>query len=155
MKTLAATDAGHATRLFPMVHRIIVGMLACAGFLISLYFSIASQGSASRIERYVPQFCRIDPASCARLLQTAEARLFGIPNSYLGLLFYTALIGSTLLSSLWQQLHFMLFFGSFLAVCAGVYLTYVLLIRMKIRCMLCLASHAINLLIFLVLLTMQ
>jgi uncharacterized membrane protein len=101
---------------------------------------------------WLQMFCRLDMATCGSLLATPESRLFGVPNFHLGLLFFTALIASALRSNLWQQLHLMLFFGSLVAVASGVYLTYVLLIRLKIRCTLCLASHAINLLIFLMLL---
>ena len=135
-----------------MVERIFIGLLALAGFLISLYFTVVHRKPIPAIERYVPTVCRIDPATCASLLATPEARLFGIPNFHLGLLFYTGLIGSVLLSNVWRQLHLMLFLGSLVTVLMGGYLTYVLLVRWKVRCTLCLASHAINLLMFLLLL---
>jgi uncharacterized membrane protein len=135
-----------------MLERTVVGVLAFGGFLISFYFAQVNRKPNTAIERFVPALCRLDKTTCGSLLSTPEAQLFGIPNFHLGLLFYTALIGSALLPALWHQLHLMLFFGSLVTIGAGVYLTYILLIRLKIRCTLCLASHAINLLIFVALL---
>ncbi|HEY6952691.1 MAG TPA: vitamin K epoxide reductase family protein [Bacteroidota bacterium] len=136
-----------------MLSRILVAVFSCAGLLISLYFTIVYYKPAAGIDRYVPSFCRIEPESCASLLGTRQARLYGMPNFVLGLLFYTGLVGSALSGILWKQLHLLLVLGSLVSVATGIYLTDVLIVRLKIHCTLCLASHAINLALCLILLT--
>ncbi len=135
-----------------MIQRIIIGLLSLLGFLISLYLAAMYHKFVPSIAHHVPRFCRIEPATCSTVLVTPQARLFGVPNFDLGMLYYTSLLGSAILPSLWRQLYLMLFLGSVLAIATGFYLSYVLLFRLHIRCMLCFVSHAVNLLIFLILL---
>jgi uncharacterized membrane protein len=135
-----------------MIERIAIGLLSILGFLISLYFAAMYHKLALRVDRYVPNFCRIEPATCATVLETSQARLFGVPNFDLGMLYYTGLLGSAILPALWRQLHLMLFLGSIVTVATGFYLSYMLVFRLRIHCTLCFVSHAVNLLLFLFLL---
>ncbi len=139
-------------RLHIMVERTLIGILAVPGLLISGYFAAIYHNIIPDAGRYLPRFCRIDSSECASLLATSQARMFGVPNMHLGILFYFGAGVSALFADVWRQLHSFLFLGSLVAVLAGVYLTYALFFRLKIRCVLCLASHCINLLIFLILL---
>ena len=134
------------------IERITIGLLSILGFLISLYFAAMYHKFAPTVDRYVPNFCRIEPATCATILETSQARLLGVPNFDLGMLYYTGLLGSAILPALWRQLHLMLFLGSIVTVAVGLYLSYVLVFRLRIRCTLCFMSHSVNLLIFLLLL---
>ena len=135
-----------------MFERLVVGILSLVGLLISVYFAAIYHRVVPNIDRYVPQFCQLEPAACATVLETPQARLFGVPNFDLGILYYMSLLGSALLSALWKQLHLMLFLGSIVTVLAGFFLSYVLVFRLRIRCTLCFVSHAVNFLIFLFLL---
>ena len=135
-----------------MIERFVIGVLAVLGLLISAYFAAVSHKVSPNIDRYVPRFCRPDSQTCATVLQTPQARLFGFPNVDLGLLYYASLLVSVILPTLWKQLEFTLFLGSIVTVTAGFYLTYVLVFQLHIGCTLCFASHAVNLLIFLFLL---
>ena len=131
-----------------MIERLYIGILSIAGMLISLYFAMSARGPTSTLERFMPEFCRIGPERCKRLLETPQARLFGMPNYFLGIFFYIGLIGSAVLDSLWRQLHVFLFLGSIMTVPTGLYLSYMLVFRLRIPCVLCLTSHIINILIF-------
>ncbi len=77
--------------------------------------------------------------------------MFGVPNVSLGILYYIGLLGSVLLPPLWNQLYTMLLLGSLVTVGTGFYLLYVLVFRVRINCTLCFAAHAVNLLIFILL----
>ncbi|MEK9138994.1 MAG: vitamin K epoxide reductase family protein, partial [Bacteroidota bacterium] len=75
-----------------------------------------------------------------------DARVFGIPNSLLGVGYYLMAL------SVSDGLDFpiaLLFlkFASWAAVLLAVYLVYSLFVRVKTRCPLCLLSHGINLVI--------
>ena len=135
-----------------MIERVAVGLLSALGFLISAYFASVYHNLLPDADRYVPPFCRLGSGTCSTILETPQARLFGIPNADLGILYYTGLMGSALLSPLWKQLYLMLFLGSLVTVATGFYLTYVLVFRLHIHCSLCFMSHTVNFLIFLFLL---
>ena len=75
--------------------------------------------------------------------------MLGIPNCDLGILFYVSVVISSLLPDVWRQLRTMLFLGSIVAVAMGIYLSYVLVVQLKVRCGLCFTCHAINLILFL------
>jgi uncharacterized membrane protein len=131
-----------------MIERVAIGALAVIGLLISAYFAAIYHKLAPSIDRFIPGFCRIEPATCTSVLQSPQARLFGIPNFDLGILYYTGLLGTSVLPTLWKQLFGVVFLGSIITVLTGFYLSYVLVFRLRIRCRLCFLSHAVNLLIF-------
>jgi uncharacterized membrane protein len=131
-----------------MVERFFIGVLSVFGLLISAYFAAVYHKVLPNIDRYVPRFCRPDSHTCATVLQTSQARLFGFPNVDLGLLYYASLLLSAILPTLWTQLQFMLLLGSIVTIVAGFYLAYVLVFQLHVLCTLCFASHAVNFLIF-------
>jgi uncharacterized membrane protein len=131
-----------------MTVRIFIGLLSLAGLLISGYFAAVYHKLIPDVDRFVPQFCRLEPGACATVLETRQAKVFGVPNFDLGILFYTGLVVSVLLPDVWKELRTMLFFGSIVAVAMGFYLSYSLLFQLKVHCRLCYTSHAINFLIF-------
>jgi uncharacterized membrane protein len=135
-----------------MTGRIIIGALSIIGLLISGYFAAVYHRLIPNADRFVPKFCRLEPGACATILETRQARLFGVPNFDLGVLFYTGLTVSALFPDAWKELRTMLFLGSMVAVAMGFYLSYSLLFRLRVHCRLCYTSHAINILIFLLLL---
>lgn len=85
---------------------------------------------------------------CTSLVKTRYARIFYVPNYVLSVFYYAALIA----------VSFTLFFTDsgyripFLALvwfvaAMSLYLTYILVAKLKTRCMVCLGSAAINLMI--------
>jgi uncharacterized membrane protein len=110
--------------------------LAILGAGISLHFSLAYYG---RVEsREVPAaLCRRDEQSCVTILQTPYARVFGLPNSLLGIVFYllTALVA---VLALGDALPRWLWWADLAAAGLGVvlapYLIWALLARLKTWC---------------------
>jgi len=82
-----------------------------------------------------------------------RARVFGLPNSLLGQLFYLAILAAVFADLIFLKPYIWLFLSAgLLTVLLGIYLTYSLLYLTRIRCVLCFTSHAINGIIFLILL---
>jgi uncharacterized membrane protein len=127
-------------------------LLAALSFLISTYFTAVSYHWVQPDATWLPSFCRMGERTCASIVFTPRARVFGIPNSVLGQVFYTVLIAAVLGDFLFTR-PFVYFFllGSFLTVLLGVYLTYSLLFLTRVPCKLCFTSHGINLVIFVLL----
>jgi len=110
--------------------------LALVGAALSTYFTLAYYGW---IEAHAlpAAFCRRDERSCLTILQTPYARLFGVPNSLLGLLLYLLVgvvaalaLAGTQQSALWWTA----FVGTAAAVALAPYLIWALLARLRTWC---------------------
>lgn len=129
-------------------------VLSIIGFAISTYFTSVAYGWSRADVPWVPAFCRLDDATCGSLVFTPRARVFGPPNSLLGQCFYATIIVGAPLGALSHQPWAMLYLGvSLITVGLGVFLTYSLLFVARVPCTLCFTSHAINAVIFGLLLT--
>ncbi len=127
---------------------------SCVGFCISSYFTALSYRWIHSDTSWIPSFCRMGKKTCASIIDTPRARLFGIPNSALGQLFYLALIVALLTSQLFTSpFYFLCLTASALTVLMGLFLTYSLLFWTQVSCPLCFMSHGINFLIFVLLLS--
>ena len=128
-------------------------LLAAVGLTISSYFTAVAYGWIDPTEKWIPSFCRMGEQTCSRVIFSPRARVFGLPNSLLGQLFYLAILAATFADLIFLKPFFLLFLSaSFLTVLLGIYLSYSLLYLTRIRCVLCFTSHAINGIIFLILL---
>jgi len=122
-----------------------VVVLAFVGLVISTYFTSVAFRWLRPDARWIPAFCRMGEKTCASIVFTPRARVFGVPNSVLGQLFYLALLVGLPLGLLEQQWMFALYFGaSLVTVALAVYLTYSLLFITRVPCVLCFTSHGIN-----------
>ncbi|MEE8348652.1 MAG: vitamin K epoxide reductase family protein [Acidobacteriota bacterium] len=132
---------------------ILILVLSTLSFLISSYFTAVSYRWIDPEATWIPSFCRMGERTCASIVHTPRARVLGIPTSVLGQMFYLALVagigGDFLFSS---PIVYLYLAGSLLTVLLGVYLTYSLLFLTRVPCKLCFSSHAINLVIFILLL---
>ena len=126
--------------------------LSTIGLLISLYFALVHRNAIRPDSPWIPAFCRLDEQSCGSILQMPEARIFRIPNFYIGIGYYVGLIILSFFPSIVDEFLFELRMVSGFTVFVGIILTYSLIWRIKISCVLCFTSHAINLILFLVLL---
>ena len=124
------------------------------GLLIALYFALVSYGLMKPDQRFIPSICRMDERTCLSLLGTAEARIFGLPNSIPGLLYYAFMTGAAILLLLGHSIPLrpIVLVISIATLLFSAYLAYVLLFRLKARCVLCFTSHVVNTLIFVLLL---
>ena len=131
---------------------LLIG-LSLIGLLISTYFTAVAYRWVRPDVRWVPSFCRMDEQTCASIVFTPQARLFVLPNSVLGQLYYLAILLGVVFG--WIDgpgpLPVSYVVASALTVSLGVYLSYALLFVNRVACPLCFTSHGINLMIFLVL----
>ncbi len=125
-------------------------VLSSLGLLISTYFTCISFGWCRHDSAWMPRFCRMEKETCGAIVFTWRARLFGIPNSLLGQFYYLGIITGVLLGRFSHDSFLQMFLvASAITVLVAIYLTYSLFIVIRVRCHLCLASHGINTIIFL------
>jgi len=132
-----------------IVHPYILAMIealiqACAvsGAIIALYFVLVSYRVIRPDIRWIPAFCRVDEQACMKILYTPSARVLGIPNSILGLVYYLSIIFLPL-----PDFQLALLIASIFSVGLGMYLTHALLMKLRVSCALCFTAHIINLMI--------
>jgi uncharacterized membrane protein len=123
--------------------------LSTIGFLISLYFALVHRNIIRPDATWIPAFCRIDEQSCGSILRTPEAKIIRIPNFYLGIGYYVLLIVLCFFPSLIKEFLLELRTLSGFTVFVGAVLAYTLIWRLRVSCVLCFTSHAINLALFL------
>ena len=129
--------------------------LSLIGFLISSYFTAVSYRWIRPDEKWIPAFCRLGERTCATIVFTSRARVFGLPNSVLGQVFYAALVIGALTGRFEGGPLTLYLLASLVTVALGAYLTYSLLFLTRVPCKLCFTSHFINLVIFIMLLTLR
>ena len=132
-------------------------LLAAFGFLISLYFTLVNYKLMAPDANFVPSSCQLSEQTCQTILSTREARVLGIPNFLLGLTYY---LGMIILASFglihpltWGYNALMVI--SLFTVLLGGYLIYSLVSKLRVVCVLCIASHVINLFIVAILYSLQ
>ncbi len=131
---------------------ILIGLLAALSFLISSYFTAVAYRWIKPDANWIPSFCRMGERTCSTIVFTPRARLFGLPNSLLGQVFYAVLIAAVVGDFLLTKpLVYFYLLVSLVTVLLGLYLSYSLLFLTRVPCKLCLTSHAINLVIFILL----
>ena len=129
-----------------------LALLSIIGFCISTYFTAIAYRWMDPEARYIPKFCQMGKETCASIVFTPRARVFGVPNSLLGQIYYAGLITGLLNGFLWKSpFVWIVLAASLLTVALGVYLTYSLLFLTRVPCKLCFTSHAINAVIFVLL----
>ena len=125
---------------------VVVILLSMAGLYVSLYFSLISYGLMGVHSSLVPAFCRMGEETCSLVIHHPDARILRVPNSVLGVAYYSAVLALGLLAGS-PVFVGVVRWASWLSVLAGGYLVYSLYFRVKAVCPLCLACHAINVLI--------
>ena len=127
--------------------------LCVVGLAISSYFTGVAYHWVRPDTRWVPSFCRMGEQTCATIVFTPQARVFGAPNSVLGQVCYATLAVVAVTGGLSEPLiRGAMLAGSGVTVLLGVYLAYWLLFVARVNCALCFASHAINFAVFVILL---
>lgn len=125
-------------------------LLSVMGLYVSVYFTLVYYGLIRPDAKYVPQLCRLDEGGCRRLLDHRHARLLAVPNSLLAILYYGAIIlGITLAVD--SGIMVWITYVSWFVVAVGLFLIYSLFFVVKTRCVLCFLSHALNVLIAIIL----
>ncbi len=126
-----------------------VAGLCLVGLIISSYFTGVAYHWVRPDTRWIPPVCRMGEETCATIVFTPQARVFGPPNSVLGFLFYATLATAAITGGLDERLiHFALLGASGVTVALACYLSYWLLFVARVTCVLCFTSHTINLALF-------
>ena len=145
-----------------LIIRILIVFLSVVGLANAFYFTFAYYGRIKKA-RWVPEIlCAREGSSCVTVVQTPYARVFGLPNSLLGIIYYVLLIarastGLTLgppIAFVAQAVRLAdlgLMAAGAVTVVLGFYLIYALIAKLHIHCPLCYLGHAINATIFILL----
>jgi uncharacterized membrane protein len=145
-----------------VVFRLFILLLSLGGLADAFYFTLAYYGRI-RKARWVPEIlCARDDSSCVTVVRTPYARVFGVPNSLLGIVYYVLLLvwimfvprymsisGHVLRP--FETLGLLLLGASLISILLGFYLIYALRRILYTHCPLCYAAHAINLALFVLL----
>jgi uncharacterized membrane protein len=139
-----------------LIPRALILILALGGLADALYFTFAYYGRI-RKARWIPEIlCARQGSNCVTVLQTPYARVFGVPNSLLGIFYYLLVIavfgpGMNLLVNfgykyrpLFILLRWPLTAMSAATVLLGFYLIYALRRKLGVDCPMCYTAHAIN-----------
>lgn len=124
----------------------LLGLAGLVGLLDAGYFVGVSYGWIRSDARWIPEVCRMDEATCARIVDTSYGRVLGLPNAVYGAVWYLVVLG--LGAALVSQGHIGLC-RVFLLVAAGtvlfsVYLIWALVQELKVDCPLCYLGHGLN-----------
>lgn len=148
-------------RSAPWIHRysrLIMGAIAVIGSLITAYLTYVSFSGA---EALCLAGSEAGGSNCDLVLQSAYAKIFGIPLSLFGLLAYLAMAVFALSPYLVSEEsnkkqrnfldtltgRFLLIGGTSMAVFSG-YLMYIAFFRLQETCLYCIASATCSLLLF-------
>ena len=72
--------------------RLSIVLLSLGGLADALYFTLAYYGRI-RKARWVPEIlCAREGSNCVTVVRTPYARVFGVPNSLLGVVYYVLLM---------------------------------------------------------------
>ena len=131
--------------------RALVAVLALAGLADAFYFTFAYYGRIKKA-RWVPEIlCAREGSNCVTVVQTPYARVFGVPNSLPGAVYYLLLILWAAAAPRVAAVEWALIAASAGTVILGFYLIYSLRRKLYIDCPLCYAAHAINAVLLLLL----
>ena len=145
-----------------VVLRLSIVLLSLAGLADALYFTLAYYGRI-RKARWVPEIsCAREDSSCVTVVRTPYARVFGVPNSLLGVVYYVLLMvwivfvprHLSILGHIlrpFDTLGLLLLGASLASVVLGFYLIYALRRVLYTHCPFCYAAHAINIILFVLL----
>jgi uncharacterized membrane protein len=126
---------------------IPTGLLLCSGIglVISLYFTLVTYRLMSPDQRFIPKFCRMADNACAAIVDTPQARLLGVPNSLLGIVYYIGVILSVTSSFRTSTFLYAGEIGiSVATIVMGGYLVHSLRRVLKVSCVLCMTGHLVN-----------
>ena len=121
--------------------------LATVGLYIAAYFTLVYYSVVKASTKLMPNVCRLEERTCETVLGTKYARVFAVPNSLLGMLYYLAVIVLLLAGWTAGPIATATIAAAWFTVALGIFLAYSLFFIIKIPCPLCLTGHTINLLL--------
>ncbi len=121
-----------------------------AGLLNAAVFTAIIYGWLGLDSPLLTRVCRVDSGDCRKVVSSPRARLFGVPNSVLGLAWYLAVGAASAAALATGALPFrpVLIAASALTILLGVYLVWSLRVQLQVHCAFCYLGHAANAVIF-------
>jgi uncharacterized membrane protein len=110
---------------------LALGGLALAVYFTLIYYRLIPPDSGS-----MPRFCRLGEGTCGSVVFSRYGRVFGFPNSLLGLVFYLGLGGvavSRLVSGTYAALDLLLA-AAVASLLLAAYLVYSLFVKLRTPC---------------------
>ena len=134
--------------------KLLTVLCSVSGAAISLYFILATYRIiADDLIGRLP-ICNVDGTE-KRIVDTSFGRILRIPNSIYGFLYYLGILILTL--GWWgqwsEQLLFMISTLSCIVVLFSIFLYFVLTKKLETTCPLCVTTHIINAVLFLIFIT--
>lgn len=142
-----------------MDSRMDVLLLAAslAGLANAVVFTAMAWGRLDSGASLVRSVCRLDRDDCQKVLNSPRARVFGVPNSLLGAVWYavTAACAALHIRTGRLPLPDVLIGVSAVTVALSAYLAWSLIARLRVRCGFCFAGHVANCIILAALLVIR
>lgn len=125
---------------------LALAALAVVGLADALYFTLVTYRLVRPDSRWLPRVCRMDEATCARVVDTPYARVLGLPNAVYGMAWYALVLASALAPGPFVAAggRPALVAVAALTVLLSAYLAWALLARLRVACVLCFLGHGVN-----------
>ena len=123
--------------------------MAFVGGAFSFYFNAVYKRKISPQQFWIPNICQLDASNCISIVDTKYGRIFGASNAQLGFYFlfgYGLILIGVALDIVNPTIALYI---SILTILLGVYLVFGL-VKLKISCPICISVHLLNLLIFII-----
>ncbi len=138
------TDPGIKRDMSPAV-TLAALLLVLAGYLISIYFYLATKHKIPTHVPWLPSLVQIGDCRCEELVETPFGKTLGRSNAYWAMWYFfllAVLILATMLKG-WPGIT-TIFLITLIAFARSIYLAWALLL-MRVVCRPCITAHIINL----------
>ena len=116
--------------------------------MLSIYFYGVYSKIFSYDQKIIPKFFHLSTGECTSIIDTSYGRLAGAPNALLGSI-YLVIHAVLLVVAGYKIINQIIPFSlSVASLIVGIYLIYGL-IKLKIKCRICISVHVINFIVFL------
>ena len=119
-------------------------ILSLVGLINATYFTLAFYGWVEASSMIPGSLCRKYEGGCLSVIRTPYGRIFGLPNSLLGMGFYLSLLAGIHFAADQAAIRMVLVALSGIVFLVGLYLIYALRVHLRARCPLCYLAHGIN-----------
>ena len=116
--------------------------------MLSIYFYGVYSKILSYDQKIIPKFFQLSNGECTSIIDSSYGRLAGAPNALVGSI-YLVIPTVLLIVAGYKIINQIIpFFLSLASLIIGIYLIYGL-IKLKIKCRICISVHVINFAVFL------
>ena len=127
---------------------LLLFIFSLTGWLLSFYFLGVVSDKNKHNVWWIPDFCRMNEGSCSSLVSTKYGKILGQPNAFWGMIYYSWIIMLIFLTIFGIRIDYSFFLFSLISILLSIYLIFGLL-KLRINCKICIATHCINFLMFL------